>query len=46
MFGQIPLQLTTPALIVNHPPVTRTATSYVQREEVFYNPTFIYPTYT
>jgi hypothetical protein len=39
-------QLITPTLIVHHPPVTRTATSYFQREEIFHQPTLIYPTYT
>ncbi len=37
-------QLTTPTLIVHHPPVTRTATSYLQEEEMLYQPTLIYPT--
>ena len=45
MFRKISSHLTTPALIVNHPPVTRTATSYAHREEVFYQPTVIYPTF-
>jgi hypothetical protein len=43
MFRQMSLQLTTPTLIVHHPPVTRRASSYVHnREEVFYQPTFMY----
>jgi hypothetical protein len=49
MLRQIPSQLTTPTLIINHPPVTRTATSYIKREEVqqetLYQPTIIYPAY-
>jgi hypothetical protein len=44
MFLQYPTQLTTPSLIVYHPPVT---TSYVQtqeyRQQVQYNSTFMYP---
>ncbi len=45
LFRQMPLQLTTPALIVYHPPVTKFATSYAQREEIFYGPTFMYPAF-
>lgn len=44
MFLQYPAQLTTPSLVVYHQPVTR---SYVQKQEyrqqVQYNPRFIYP---
>jgi hypothetical protein len=43
MFMQIPPLLTAPTLIVNHPPVTRTATSYSRQEQVVYQPTYMYP---
>jgi hypothetical protein len=50
MFLQMPTQLLTPTLIVNHPPVTMTAHSYAQREDVQqqvpYRPMFINPFYT
>jgi hypothetical protein len=46
MFMQSPLQLTTPTLIVNHPPVTRTVTSYARNEQVqqqvIHQPAFLY----
>jgi hypothetical protein len=47
LFLQYPAQLTTPSLIIHHPPVTMNATSYVEtqeyRQRVQYNPTFVYP---
>jgi hypothetical protein len=47
LFLQYPTQLTTPALIVHHPPVTMNTNSYVEtqeyRQRVYYNPTFVYP---
>ncbi|CAF4477558.1 unnamed protein product [Rotaria sp. Silwood2] len=50
MFIQTPAQLTTPFLVVNHPPVTKTITAYTQREDVqqqfFYTPILMYPSYT
>ncbi|CAF3734068.1 unnamed protein product [Rotaria sp. Silwood1] len=49
-FIQTPLQLTTPYLIVNYPPVTKTITTYRQIEDIqpnfFYTPIFMYPSYT
>ncbi|CAF0980829.1 unnamed protein product [Rotaria sordida] len=53
MFLHTPLQLTTPMLIVNHPPVTRIINAYTQRDDVqqqqqqqfFYRPIFMYPSY-
>jgi hypothetical protein len=50
MFLQYPTQLTTPSLVIYHPPATANTTSYIQRQEyreqrVQYNPTFVYPFY-
>jgi hypothetical protein len=50
MFLQYPTQLTTPSLVVYHPPITMNTAAYVQRQEirqeqVHYNPGYVYPFY-
>ncbi|CAF4488073.1 unnamed protein product, partial [Rotaria magnacalcarata] len=46
---QMPMQFTTPTLVVNHPPITRTIPAYPQREDIpqqlLYQPVFLYPSY-
>ncbi len=50
MYRQAPTQLTTPALIINHPPTIRTTTAYAPRpnvqQQAFCQPAYIYPSYT
>ena len=50
MFMQIPTQLTTPTLIVNHPPVTRLANGYEQGKEISHEAhqqlRYVYTSYT
>lgn len=45
MFIQNSLPLTTPALVVNHPPVTRIVQREEFQREMFHHSTFTYPSY-
>lgn len=45
MFTQNLLPLTTPTLVVNYPPVTRIVQREDFQQEMFYDSTFMYPTY-
>ncbi|CAF2994755.1 unnamed protein product [Rotaria socialis] len=48
-YMQMPMQFTTPTLVVNHPPITRTIPAYPQRQNIpqqlLYQPVYLYPSY-
>ncbi|CAF1221134.1 unnamed protein product [Adineta steineri] len=49
MCMQMPLTLTTPALVINHPPITRTTNLYTStdafQQQIFCQQPFMYPSY-